>query len=213
MKYSEWREKFVDGNKDGSRPQVLTNGAEDGIIKAETNISRQGYLNMTNEKGIVDPAKTEAVPAQSVLNRNKTQDIIKQGIESEKPIFDNGILGNRALFFKPEDGFYDVVLHGDPETVYFYGEKIDSHTLAKIIKGRSDYHGEPIRLLSCNTGRQGENKDCFAQRLANELKAEVKAPNNILWAHRIEGGISKISIGDTAYDDSGKFVTFLPHFK
>ena len=34
MKYSEWREKFVDENKDGSRPQVLTKGAEDGIIKA-----------------------------------------------------------------------------------------------------------------------------------------------------------------------------------
>lgn len=154
------------------------------------------------------------VSAQSVLNKQRTENIIKRGISEERAIFDDGILGQRAKYFEPESGFYDVTMHGTPETTLFFGERIDSHTLAQIIKQRGDYHGEPIRLLSCKTGVENQNKgDCFAQRLANELNVDVKAPDNTLWAHAVINGASKITIGSTKYDNSGKLVTFHPKYK
>lgn len=105
-------------------------------------------------------------------------------------------------------------MHGTPKTAMFFGEKIDSHTLAQIIKQRKDYNGEPVRLLACNTGKQTLTKgDCFAQRLANELNADVKAPNNFLWAHPVINGISNFTIGSTKNDTSGEFVTFNPRYK
>lgn len=152
------------------------------------------------------------VSAQSILNKQKTENIIKRGIAEEKAIFDDGILGQRAKYFKPESGFYDVTIHGTPELVEFFGEKIDSHTLAQIIKQRSDYHGEPIRLLSCSTGAQTD-KDCFAQRLANELNVDVKAPTNTLWAFPAKNGVSKITIGSKENSNDGKFETFRPKYK
>ncbi len=121
--------------------------------------------------------------------------------------------GTRAHFFKSEDGYYDITMHGSPQIVEFFGEKIDPHTLARILKGRSDYHGEPIRLLSCNTGKEENDTDCFAQRLANELKTPVKAPNNFLWAHPVKNEVSEITIGTTAIDNDGEFVDFQPRFK
>lgn len=157
-------------------------------------------------------SENKSVSAQSVLNRQKTTNIIKRGISEKEAIFDDGILGKRAHYFKPENGYYDVTLHGTSELTYFFGEKIDSHTLAQILIHRSDYTGGAVRLLACNTGTQANGK-CFAQRLANELKVDVKAPNNILWAHRVKNGVSEITIGDTAYENNGKFVVFKPEFK
>lgn len=184
----------------------LTNGGNGGIINTGS-INAQGRNdNMT--------AENDAVSAQSIFNKQKTESIIKRGISEERAIFDDGILGERAKYFKPESGFYDVTMHGTPETALFFGEKIDSHTLAQIIKQRSDYNGGPVRLLSCNTGEQTHTKgDCFAQRLANELKVDVKAPNNTLWAHPVINGVSEITVGSTKYDVSGELVTFKPKYK
>ena len=157
---------------------------------------------MTNETG--------AVSAQSVLNRKKTENIIKRAATLEKPVFSDDVLGKRAEFFKAEDGFFDVTLHGENKLAYFFGEKIDSSTLARIIKERKDYSGQPVRLLSCNTGCKDENGDCFAQRLADELKTEVIAPNNFLWAHRVVNGISEVTVGSAPFSDDGEFVMFRP---
>lgn len=182
----------------------LTNSEKRDIIRVGS--ERTGTVRgMTDEK--------DAVSAQSVLNQKKTKNIIKRAVAQEKPIFDDGLLGKRAQFFRLDEGYFDITLHGEEKLAYFYGDKIDSRTLARIIKQRQDYHGEPVRLLSCNTGKTDENGDCFAQRLANELNVSVKAPNNFLWAHRIENGVSKITIGSTAYNNDGEFVVFEPKLK
>lgn len=198
------------GKISSGQKSPLTEEENGGIIienNSNTTKSEQGRIGKMGEE------KSKAVSAQSVLNEQKTKSIIKRGIAEKEPIFDNGILGERARFFKREDGYFDVTMHGSSKAVDFFGEKIDSHTLAQILKGRSDYHGEPIRLLSCNTGKSDGNYDCFAQRLANEIKASVKAPNNYLWAHPVNNGISEITIGTTAIDNNGSFVEFQPHFK
>lgn len=186
------------------RGTPLTNANNRGIMRVGS--ERTGTVRgMTDEK--------DAVSAQSVLNQKKTEDIIKRAAAQEKPIFDDGLLGKRARFFKPDKGYFDITLHGEEKLAYFYGDKIDSNTLARIIKQRKDYHGEPVRLLSCNTGNTDENGDCFAQRLANELKVPVKAPNNFLWAHRIVNGVSEITIGSTSYNSDGEFIIFEPKLK
>lgn len=45
-----------------------------------------------------------------------------------------------------ESGYYDVVAHGSPEIVEFFGNRINHNTLATILRGREDYKGESIRL-------------------------------------------------------------------
>lgn len=77
---------------------------------------------------------------------------------------------------KPREGWYDVHAHGSPTSVVVFSSVVDARTLAAIIKGRQDYHGEPIRLFSCHTGEADESGDCFAQRLADTMGVEVDAP-------------------------------------
>ncbi len=141
--------------------------------------------------------------AQSVINRIKTQEIINDGISMKKPIFADGDLGKFAQNIEREDGFYDVVLHGTPEYVEFFGTKIDSKTLAKIIKGRKDYKGEAIRLISCSTGEITYTADCFAQRLSNELGVTVKAPTHTVYVF-CDG---KLIVGK---NNKGEFMPFYP---
>lgn len=51
--------------------------------------------------------------------------------------------------------------------------------LARLIESDPAYTGEPIRLLSCNTGAEGATA---AQNLANKMGREVLAPDNFVWA-------------------------------
>ena len=44
---------------------------------------------------------------------------------------------------------------------------------------RSDYNGEPIRLLCCETGK-GDN--CFAEQLSKLLGVNVEAPTETIFA-------------------------------
>lgn len=45
---------------------------------------------------------------------------------------------------------------------------------------RSDYNGEPIRLLCCETGK-GDN--CFAEQLSKLLGVDVEAPTETIYAN------------------------------
>ena len=50
-----------------------------------------------------------------------------------------------------------------------------------ILKRRSDYkRGQPLRLLSCDTGSSTIG---FAQNLANKLNVVVEAPTKLVWAY------------------------------
>lgn len=104
------------------------------------------------------------------------------------------LVGNRMILdmmhvsavsrVKPENGKYDIALHGSDKSAEFFGKPIDAYTLAKIIKSRKDYKvGTPIRLLSCNTGNTNETGNCFAQLLANELHTTVYAPTEKIYVN------------------------------
>lgn len=173
-------------------------------------------LDKSGKNGIIKSGsdaveEDKSVKAQSITNRIKTKKIIEIGKSLDKPIFAEGNLGKYAKHIQQETGFYDVVAHGNPETIEFFGTKIDSHTLSRIIKGRKDYDGGAIRLLSCESGSYVPNGKCFAERLANELGVPVKAPTKTLWVFAPDkNGVSKLSVGTTAASGDGDFVIYEP---
>lgn len=79
----------------------------------------------------------------------------------------------------PKHGWYDVHAHGSEETVTVFGSSADAKALAHIIRSRSDYNGEPIRLFSCHTGEAGADGTCFAQELSDILGVPVDAPPGV----------------------------------
>lgn len=104
-----------------------------------------------------------------------------------------------------EDGFYDIIAHGDYDGVKLFDTPVDAQELAKVILLRNDYNGETIRLLSCNTGKL-VNDTCVAQELANILNVDVLAPNDIIQTD----GKGLIRIGENRFENTGKISLFKP---
>ncbi|MFF0514912.1 putative T7SS-secreted protein [Streptomyces sp. NPDC004250] len=104
------------------------------------------------------------------------------------------------LLFKPGDpllksmnrvksnGSFDVGIHGSPNSVGYQVKDGAAHLsenwhnfnhreVASLMRAHG-WNGEPVRLLSCQTGMKS---DGFAQNLANTLGVKVEAPNDFLW--------------------------------
>ena len=78
------------------------------------------------------------------------------------------------------NGVLDIIAHGDPNHIYIGNDlPMGPAKAAKMIQNMSEFHGQDIRLLSCNTGSL---QNGFAQQLAKKLNVNVYAPNNYLWA-------------------------------
>ena len=121
------------------------------------------------------------------------------GTSGNPAVGDANFMGTHQNFLKfiskrkdiDANGFFDVVGHGT--STYIQIDRIDPNcgnelqtlnidwrVTAKIIKNSKGYHGQGIRLLSCNTGK---TDDGFAQNLANKLKVPVQAPISYLYAN------------------------------
>lgn len=178
---------------------------ECGTSNLRQTMAYERYVTAERENAI---NADNMMSAQSRLRRKNVKDIIKKGIELDLPVFDDGELGKayRKWNIQRKEGYYDIVGHGNPEIIEFFGQKINEKTVAKIVTGRADYRGEKIRLLSCMTGRMDEDGNCFAQRLANAVGVEVIAPNNLLYLHN-DG---TIHVGSRKYKYDGEMVSFYP---
>lgn len=167
--------EFVDNNSDvlKRRPELEKIFPEFGGHSANAGIKK-----VLDEK--LDNVYTEAagtLPEHMKKYVPKEEDrkrIIEDGIRRERPIFADGDLGKYAPYITPEEGYYDVILHGTPNYFDYFGETIDADTLCAIIAQREDYEkGTPIRLISCDTGK---TDDGVAAYIARKLKVRVKAP-------------------------------------
>lgn len=118
------------------------------------------------------------------------------------------------------NGKFDVIAHGTTHSIMveYAGKEVevDSRLAASLIARQPNYKkGQPIRLLSCNTGKDPAG---FAQNLANKLNATVYAPNDYLWSwsgghYQVAAAQQKKSpAGGLLIDPSkpGKFVKFVP---
>lgn len=187
-------------------PERTTNLRVDGAAVDMTKTKAYDlYRGLTRENAI---DAGEMISAKSKVRQCDTAKLIKEAIELDKPIFDDEKLGTayRKWTTIPEDGFYDVVCHGTPETVQYFGRNISSDDLANILSGRKDYLGDNIRLLSCSTGWMDDEGNCFAQRLADTLNVDVMAPNKLLFLH--DDGT--IHVGSTKYKHDGEMIVFHP---
>jgi len=102
-------------------------------------------------------------------------------------------------------GILDVSVHGSSNSVMI-GTEVNHRVLASLIKQNPQFTGQPIRLLSCNTGSLPNG---FAKNLSNKLGVQVFAPNNIIWA--FPNG--KLTIGALPTSNNGSFMSFLPGIK
>lgn len=120
---------------------------------------------------------------------------------------DENNLKAAAKWIKAKSGYTDIVIHGAPDYVAIKRGndwiKIDHRTLARMYKGDKDYSKNPIRLISCETGK---NVNGFAQNLANKLGRKVIAPSDTVWIHPN----GKMTIGPNARSDTGNWISYYP---
>lgn len=153
-----------------------------------------------------------AVSAASKRRALERAELKEKCLRAKYPVFDRGRLGQvgRATHeARRSGGHYDVVMHGSPQLALPYLERTDARLIADVLRSRDDYHGEPVRLLSCCTGRADEHGECFAQRLADELGATVTAPDGMLWLY--DDG--SFTIGKKKGVNTGSMVQFDPRRK
>lgn len=116
-----------------------------------------------------------------------TARLVEKCSKSETTVFLNKRKANDKAFHRnmkrveKAEGFYDVGLHGTPQYVEAFGERMDYKSLWKAIRAREDYDGQGIRLLSCGTGSEDDKGFCFAQALADYSGKTVEAPSDKIW--------------------------------
>ena len=115
-----------------------------------------------------------------------------------------------------KNGVYDVVAHGGTAIIQVTHNgktiAVNSRVAAKLIKAKGEHkNGQPIRLLSCDTGSSATG---FAQNLANKLNVVVEAPTKTVWAYPngriIVAGRSKSNPQMPDLNNKGKFKKFYP---
>ncbi|MEU9209026.1 putative T7SS-secreted protein [Streptomyces sp. NPDC048415] len=137
------------------------------------------------------------------------------------------------LIFRPGDpllksmqriknsGTFDIAVHGAPTSVGYQIKDGAAHLaenwhnfnhreIASLMRAHG-WNGEPVRLLSCQTGMKS---DGFAQNLANTLGVNVEAPNDFLWVWpNGRTAVAPFNSSGTSIHPSvrGAFETFLPN--
>ena len=152
------------------------------------------------------------------------------GMKSNGGFFKGNPVAGDASFMNNDDDFlryirkrkdvdpggkFDLIAHGTANKIELEhnGKRIlvNSRTVAKLLKNIPGYKkGQPIRLLSCNTGMLNHG---FAQDLANKLNVVVWAPSTYLWAY--PSGKHIIAPKDSSGENPdktkpGKFIKFIP---
>lgn len=130
------------------------------------------------------------------INKAVARGAIQYGREGDNFL----IFASRA---QQPTGVLDVIVHGRPTMVDIGDYTVNHRVLANLITKNPQYKGQPIRLLSCNTGALPNG---FAQNLANKLGVPVSAPNNIIWAY----SNGRLTIGATPTINNGSFINFMP---
>ena len=100
--------------------------------------------------------------------------------QSGRAFLDSGDpLYGPAQAIPPEPGSYTVVMHGNSDSTYVGADPISADDLGTMLENDPNYHGEPVRLFSCETG---QGTDPYAQELADRLGVDVSAPDQLAWA-------------------------------
>jgi hypothetical protein len=209
---------IVDKPKEAKYEETKANNTENDVA----NNAGSGIMELKENAG--------ATPdfIYKKMSREERKAVIERGQNEPLPTFSYDTEINKfpsmAKNIEKEKDCYDVVSHGNPNSIEFFkqdtteGERnIDAYTLSAILKGRKDYReflaaykskdDKPcIRLLACNTGNTDDSGDCFAQLLANELGIIVKAPTELLFVN----SDYSYYVGSEKTIRDGRFEVFYP---
>jgi hypothetical protein len=119
---------------------------------------------------------------------------------------------------KPEPGFHDAVVHGEPDGTFLpglIGEDGANHPsnpthpnqIADAIRNNPNYTGGPVRLVSCHSGTVDPDAgvEPAAQGVADSLGVPVLAPTGAVGVERHTSGPQVPTIRD-----NGKWLMFYP---
>jgi hypothetical protein len=170
--------------------------------------ARRKLLNQLGESDIITAGGKGSKTTVGIgIKNNKTlrSQVMREAINAERPIYAEDLRkAYKRSHIEKYDGLYDVVIHGTSYYVEYEHEyNLDAETLAWIISGRRDYKGNDIRLISCSTGKSGEDGNCFAQQLANKLRVSVYAPVDTVYI--IQNKLVVKELGDGFPDGFRKF--------
>lgn len=90
-----------------------------------------------------------------------------------------------ATLVPPDPGRYSIFIHGDPYAARIGAMILPPDQLSTMIRGDPKWNSQPIRLVSCSSGKQflaSENRQSpYAQEIADELRVRVRAPDRTAW--------------------------------
>ncbi|MBP3856518.1 MAG: minor capsid protein [Ruminiclostridium sp.] len=146
------------------------NNGELEQIRAEQEKSVQKTVDNSENRGIMKVEKEETTENGML-------------ILSSKFMNPNDDLYRYADRITPEEGFGDIICHGDPDNLLIRGMsgeewEYPAEEAADMIRNSREFKGEPIRLIACQTGAK---ENGIAQKLADTLGVEVKAPTESVY--------------------------------
>jgi hypothetical protein len=167
---------------------------------------------------VADGSKAETLADTSRIGLDAADAANVNAVKNVESVTLSAKLGNddatlkAAQWLKPQKGFYDVIVHGAPDTVAVRisdskWQTVNQRSLATYISKQADYKGGAIRLASCQTGAQLKHMmPSFAQNLANKMGVPVMAPTDTLFIFP-DG---KTVIGPNQFTNSGQWKIFYP---
>lgn len=122
--------------------------------------------------------RREFVEGEKTLDKSGGSGIIKLSSKFVNPTDPLYINANKI---KPVKGYGDIIIHGSPDSLLINGLngeqwEYGAKEAAEMIRNSREFHGQPIRLVSCQTGAKNNG---IAQQIADELGVEVMAPTEI----------------------------------
>lgn len=157
-----------------------TEGAKEVRQKmSEQNKQLKAYCEGNGLKYRSDRVRTYgAATPKKALDKSGESGIIKL---SSKFINPTDPLYTNANKIKPVKGYGDIIIHGSPDSLLINGLngeqwEYGAKEAAEMIRNSREFHGQPIRLVACQTGAK---KNGIAQQIADELGVEVMAPTEI----------------------------------
>ena len=168
---------------------------------------RKSFIGTLNEWTSADASLKERLNVDArddlgkIVARGTTK--INQGFSAFPK---DDVLYERVKRIAPDGNKFDVAMHGSVSAVAFGGTEanMSPRLLASIIRHSEGYHGQEIRLISCNTGKVSGDDYCFAEELANSLGVTVFAPNDLIFISKN----GKIMVGK---DGSGSIIPYKPN--
>jgi hypothetical protein len=97
---------------------------------------------------------------------------------------------------RADDGWYNILCHGEPERIIIDGRKLKPEDFAKKLLDEGYEKGKPIRLIAFETGVKPNG---FAAKLAKILETKIIAPTE---------KISVNELGEFVHYKKGEFVEF-----